>query len=152
MNKKGSHRDFNKYQAQIKPKLALSAVNTSLLWFNHSTKRKDITVRNASQAAVKVFKGLFAQRRLSPAVGEFVGGVTPHLWGEAFAFKSVATNLHCQANASPLPAQFRGEGYNPSLIDQQLLFNRQVFWQKLGCSQLEKLPSHQGLSDRYHLE
>ena len=49
-----------------------------------------------------------------------MGGVTPQLWGEAFAFKSVVTNLHCRANASPLPANFRGEGSDPSLIRQQL--------------------------------
>ena len=57
-------------------------------------------------------------------VGEFVRGVTPQLWGEAFAFKSVVTNLHGRANASPLPATFRGDGSDPSLIRQQHLGNR----------------------------
>ncbi len=62
------YRDLNKFQDQTKPKEALYKANTSRLWFNHSKKRKDIAVRNASNASTKVFKGLFAHLRLNPPV------------------------------------------------------------------------------------
>ncbi|WP_287168747.1 MULTISPECIES: hypothetical protein, partial [unclassified Microcystis] len=39
--------DLNKFQAQTKPKLALSAANTSRFSVSHSKKRKDIAVRKA---------------------------------------------------------------------------------------------------------
>jgi hypothetical protein len=65
---RGNYRDLNKFQDQTKPKEALYNANTSRFWFNHSTKRKDIAVRNASNASTKVFKGLFAHLRLNPPV------------------------------------------------------------------------------------
>ncbi len=74
---------------------------------------------NLDFGLVRVGGLCFYRREFHDAVGEFVGGVTPRFWGEAFAFKSVATNLHRRANASPLPANFRGEGLDPWLIDQQ---------------------------------
>ena len=55
----------------------------------------------------------------------------------------VATNLHCRANASPLPTHFRGEGSYPSLIDQQHLSIARYIFALIG-----RHPQRSGFSPR----
>jgi hypothetical protein len=58
----------------FEPTDAIASLET---WFNHSTKRKDMAVRNDSNASTKVFKGFDAHLRLNPPVNTKSSSITP---------------------------------------------------------------------------